>query len=82
MVIDYLIQFLGWCIIINVGLLLWWSLFILFGRDFVYRAHSRIFKMSEESFVKIHYTGMMFFKLLVFVFNLVPYCALQIIRAG
>jgi len=76
---DQVKEILGWCTVINFGLLLWWFLLFLFARGLVYELHSRWFPMPEERFVAIHYSAMAFFKLLVIVFNLTPYLALVII---
>ena len=70
---------LAWCSVINIGLLLWWALFMTLAHDFVYRFHGKWFKLSEERFDAIHYTGMTFFKICIFMFNIVPYLALRII---
>ena len=70
---------LGWCAIINIGVLLWWSLFMLFAGDFVYRMHGKWFPMPRERFTEIHYKGIMSFKLAIFLFNIVPYLALRIV---
>jgi hypothetical protein len=77
--IEILRSTLGWCTVINFGLLLWWALFILLVHDLVYRLHSRWFKLSVEQFDAIHYTGMAFFKIMVLLFNLAPYIALRIV---
>jgi len=71
--------FFAWCSVINMALLLWWVLFLLFAHDWTYRIHCKWFKISVEKFDAIHYAGMAFFKLAVFMFNLVPYFALRII---
>lgn len=70
---------LAWCAVINIGLLLWWFLFFALAHDWVYQLHNRWFKISGERFDAIHYAGMAFFKLSIFVFNLTPYLALRII---
>ena len=41
MTVELTREFLGWCVLINVGLLLYWSFFIMFARNWVYRMHSR-----------------------------------------
>lgn len=79
MTIGVLRELLGWCCLINMGLLLWWFLIILLARNWVYRIHGKWFKLSEESFDAIHYSGIAFFKITIFVFNIVPYVALRII---
>ena len=68
-----------WCLIINIGLLLWWWLFFTLAHDWIYRMHSKWFKLSVESFDALHYGGMTFFKLSIFLFNVVPYFALLIV---
>jgi hypothetical protein len=70
---------LGWCTLINWGLLLWWWLFIAFAHDWVYRMHGKWFRITPEQFSAIHYAGMAYFKMAVFMFNLVPYLALRIV---
>ena len=71
--------FLGWCAVINMGLLLWWWCFFVFAHDWVYGFHSKWFKLSVEQFDTIHYAGIAYFKIAIFVFNIVPYFALLII---
>ena len=71
--------FLGWCTIINIGFLLYWFMMIAFAHDWVYRVHSKWFKMSVEQFDALHYAGIAGFKIAIFVFNIAPYFALRII---
>ena len=79
MTIEMMRAALGWCSIINMGLLLWWFLLLMFAHDWVYRFHSKWFKLSVESFDAIHYAGIAFFKIAVLVLNIVPYFALRIV---
>ncbi len=72
-------EVLGWCSLINIGLLLWWFLFIAFAHDFVYRLHTKWFNLSAEKFDAIHYAGMAIFKMIIIVFNVVPYFVLRIV---
>ena len=51
---------------------------VIFLRDWIHRIHGRWFKLSAEKFDAIHYTGIMIYKLAIFMFNLVPYLALLI----
>lgn len=77
--VETLTAVLGWCTLINFGLLLYWALFIIFAHDWTYRMHSRWFKLSPEKFDSLHYSLMGFFKMGVIIFNLVPYLALRIV---
>ena len=70
-------QFLLWCTLINMGLLLYWFAFFAFARDFIYRIHSRWFRLNLENFDAINYSGMALFKLGIFLFNLVPYIVVR-----
>jgi hypothetical protein len=78
MTIDIMREVLGWCCVINITFLLWWFVMFMFARDWVYRFHGRWFKLSVEQFDSIHYAGIAFYKIAIFVFNLVPYIALGI----
>ena len=79
MTIEMMRAVLGWCSIINMGLLLWWFFAIIVLHDWVYRWHTKWFKLSVEKFDEIHYSGISFFKIAIFFFNIVPYFALRII---
>ena len=79
MTIDLVRDALLWCFIINMGILLWWFLFFMLAHDWVYQFHGRWFKLSVDKFDTIHYAGMAFFKICIFLFNIVPYFALRIV---
>ena len=70
---------LGWCSAINLGVLMLWFLVFVFARDFVFRIHTRWFKIAEERFDEIHYTLMGHYKLAVILFILVPYLVLKLV---
>ncbi len=78
--IKSLRTFLGWCTVINFGILLWWFLAIIFAHDFVFMVHTRWFTIPVESFDAIHYTMMACYKLTVVIFNLVPYLVLRWVK--
>ncbi len=77
---DTLQSFLGWSTAINVGLLVVWFLGYLLAHDWIYRYHSKMFKLTVETFDAIHYAGMAAYKVAIFVLNLVPYLALAMMR--
>lgn len=70
---------LGWSALINSAVLLVWFLFFVLAHDWMYRFHTRFFTLTAEKFDSTHYASMAFFKLLVVVFNLVPYLAMRIV---
>ena len=79
MTLELTRDFLGWCTLINIGIMILWALMFFGARGWIYRFHSRMFPMSEERFNSIHYGAMAYYKLTIFVFNLVPYLALRIV---
>lgn len=75
---------LFWCFIINIGLMLWWWIWLVAAHDWVYQMHTRWFavSLSKGQFDAIHYAGIAFYKVLNILFFLVPWVALHIIAGG
>lgn len=76
--IEALSGFLLWCAVVNYALLIVWFLGFLLMRDFIYRMHNKFFRISVEQFGATNYAGIAFYKILILVFNLIPYIALKI----
>ena len=76
---EILSGFLLWCAIINYGLLIVWFLAFLLARDWIFRMHGKIYRISDAQFNAINYAGIAFYKILILVFSLIPYIALRII---
>ena len=79
MSLELLRDTLAWSAALNVGILLWWFLFITCAGDWVYRMHSKFYPVRREQFDVIHYAGMTFYKICIFTFFIVPYLALRIV---
>jgi hypothetical protein len=79
MSIEIVRSVLLWCTVINLGLLLLWALLFLFARDGLQRLTRHWFPLSSEQFTSINFAGILFFKMGVILFNLVPYIALRIV---
>ena len=65
-------SFLLWCAAINYGILLVWFLVFTLAHDWVYRLHSRWFRLSPEMFDALNYAGVAVYKIGVMLFVLVP----------
>ncbi len=79
MSMETLLALLAWSTLINLGiLLLWFGLFAL-AHDWVHKLHGCWFKLSREQFDAVHYAGMAAYKVLILIFNLVPYLVLRAI---
>lgn len=78
--IEDLKEFLMWCSIINVSLLIFSAIFCISLSDWAYAMHSKMFKISREAFNTSIYAFLGIFKIIVIVFNIVPWLALEIVR--
>jgi len=78
--IQVLTKFFMWCTILNVALLALSSVMCMCAGDWIYQIHSKWFSISREAFNVAIYSFLGLYKVLVFVFNLIPYVALLIIK--
>lgn len=72
-------QFFMWCTVINFALLLFSSVILMLLKGTVYRIHSKFFNISREVFDTVIYCFIGFYKIVWFVFNVIPWVALLII---
>lgn len=78
--IQMLTDFFMWCTIINIIILCCAFFIWLIGADYIYKLHSKCFHLpSRETFNFVFYSFLGLYKILVYVFNLVPWIALLII---
>ena len=71
-------QLLLWSLGINYAILLIWFGAFVYAHGWMYRLHTRWFKMSVEVFDALHYGAMVVYKIGVILFNLVPLAALYL----
>lgn len=77
--IETLRAFFGWCTVINGGLLIFAFLICATAGDWVYRMHSRWFRIPRETLDRTIYCFLGAMKIIVIMLNLVPYVVLIII---
>ena len=70
--LDALQTILLWSLVVNFGILLFWFVMLAVAHDWVYRLHSRWFRISRESFDTIHYGAMAAYKIGIFLFTVGP----------
>ncbi len=80
MTMEILRSFLLWCMIINYGILALWALLMMTPHEWMYRIWSRWYRISIEQFDAIQLLGILVYKTLIIVFNMVPFIALTIVR--
>jgi len=71
-------EILLWCVGINYGVMLVWFGVFVYAHDWMYRLHTRWFKLSVETFDTLHYAGLSIYKIGVILLNLVPLVALYL----
>ncbi len=77
--INMLKVFFMWCTIINFGFLLFSFIMVTVSGNLAYKMHSKWFPMTKEKFTFAMYLFIGIYKILFFVFNVVPWIALEII---
>jgi len=80
MTLESLREVFMWCTLINYGILMVWFLVFAFAHDWMQALHGRWFTLRREQFDAIHYAGMAALKILILIFNLVPWIALSIVN--
>jgi hypothetical protein len=76
--VNDLKEILLWCVGINYGILLIWFGVFFLAHDWLFRIHTRWFKLSVETFDGLNYAGMAMYKIGVLLLNLVPLIALWV----
>ncbi len=82
MSIEFLTTFLGWCTVVNIGVLVIAIVMLGAMHDFVGNLTARIFGISSEDAKKGIYIVVQQYRLAVFFFNLVPYVVLKIMAVA
>jgi len=79
MAIENILAVLGWSMVVNFGILLFWALVMKLMPNLTYRTQSIITPISREEFDRIMYTMMGQFKIALMVTHFGPYVALRIV---
>jgi len=77
--IETLTAFLGWCTVINIGVLIFTTIILVILREPITNIHSKLFGLNPANLPHeyFHYLGN--YKIAVLIFNVVPYIALKVI---
>ncbi len=76
---DTIKEFLLYSLAFNYGVLIIWSGVFILAHDWMYRLHSRWFKLSVDTFDALHYAGMAVYKIGIFLLNLAPLIAFWLV---
>lgn len=77
--IEIITAFLGWSTVINLGILIFAAILLVFMRSGISKLHGKMFMLSEEDLSRAYFQYLAQYKIAIFIFNLVPYFALKIV---
>jgi len=69
---------LGWCTVLNLGMLAAASLILIAFGDAIRGIHGGMFRMSDEDLSRAYFQYLAQYKIAIFVFNLAPWLALEL----
>ncbi len=75
--IDLIQAFLGWNLVIHIGMLLLVFLFTTLGRNWMLKMHQSMFGLAEDQLLKIYFFYIAIYKMLIIIFVLIPYLVLR-----
>ncbi|MCK5492364.1 MAG: hypothetical protein KAJ14_04555 [Candidatus Omnitrophica bacterium] len=76
--IEVIREFLGWCSVINIVLLMFSAILISVIRKTAARLHGKMFNLDENFLSQAYFQYLGQYKIAIIVFNIVPYFALKI----
>ena len=77
---EQLTELFKWMCIINIALLLFSTFVLIALKSMMVKMHSQMFGVTESQISVVAYAYLGMFKVLIIVFNIVPYIALLIIN--
>ena len=75
--VDFITLFLGWCSVINIGILLFSTVMIFLLKNPISKIHAGIFGLQQEQVTNYYFQYLGNYKIAVIVLNIVPYIALK-----
>ena len=82
MSIEKMRSFLGWCTVINFALYFVGVIQHLLIGEWASEVHADMFQIDAVSVRQAYFLYLVYYKLAIVVFNLVPYVALRIMSRG
>ena len=77
--IHEITTFIGWCSVINVGILATTVVALVFMRNFASTIHEKMFGIDKAELPKMYFRYIANYKIAILILNIVPYLALKIL---
>ena len=71
-------EFLGWCTILNMGVLILSAFMVVGFRKKITGIHNKMFNLDENELSKVYINTLAHYEIAIVVFNIIPYFALKI----
>ncbi len=78
MTLDTLTTFLGWCTVINFGLLIFSTIMIVAMRSKIAGFHAKLFGLTDLETNKAYFSFLSIYKVGIILLNFVPWVALKV----
>ena len=78
--IEQLQRFFFWCMLVNIGIHIFTAIAVLVFRDLICKIHRKMFGLDEDTVCKSMHRYLATYKLLITVFNFVPWIAVMIVK--
>jgi len=78
--VSTLTELLGWSSIINICMLIAASLAVMLMRDSMIKLHGKMFGLDTTDLTRAYFQYIAQYKIVILVFNIVPYIALKIME--
>ena len=76
--IEAMREFLGWCSVINIGILILATIKLVLFRGPISSIHAKMFNLDESDLSRAYLQFLAQYKIALLVFSIVPYFALRI----
>lgn len=76
--IDTLTTFLGWCAVLNMGVLVFSTIALIFMKGMVSNLHSKLLGVEKEKLPELYFQYLGTYKIAIIILNIVPYVALKL----
>lgn len=76
--IQIVTSFLGWCTVINLGLLMFSAFILVVFNLQIKTLHSKLMVIESVGLNALYFNFLGNYKIAILILNLVPYCALKL----
>lgn len=76
--LDALTAFLGWCSILNIGVMIASTVVITAFKQPIMKLHSKMFGVNQNDLPMLYFTYLGNYKIAIYILNFVPYITLKI----